>query len=146
MRLATGVHAIAAKATDLAGNVSAASGVLSVTIDTAAPVAPSVPDLVVASDSGASSTDNTTNVTKPTFTGTAEANATVTLFDGATSVGTGQADASRLWSVTTSALADWRPCDQREGDRSRRQCQRGLGGAVGHDRHRSTSRRRALPR
>jgi hypothetical protein len=44
-------------------------------------------------------------VTSPTFTGTAEANATVTLFDGATSVGVGQADASGLWSVTTSALA-----------------------------------------
>ena len=47
-----------------------------------------------------------TNVTTPTFTGTAEANATVTLFDGAIAVGTGQADAAGLWSVTTSALAD----------------------------------------
>ena len=103
--LAAGGHAISAKATDLAGNVSAASGALSVTIDTAAPVTPSVPDLAVASDSGASDTDNTTNVTKPTFTGTAEANATVTLFDGATSVGSGQADANGLWSVTTGALA-----------------------------------------
>ena len=56
--LAAGGHAISAKATDLAGNVSAASGALSVTIDTAAPVTPSVPDLAAASDSGASDTDN----------------------------------------------------------------------------------------
>ena len=92
--------------TDLAGNVSVASAALTVTIDTAAPVAPSAPDLAPGSDSGASNSDNVTNVTAPVFTGTAEANATVTLFDGATVVGAGQADAAGLWSVTTSALAD----------------------------------------
>ena len=63
----------------MAGNVSAASGALAVTIDTTAPAAPSAPDLLTASDSGVSSTDNITNVAKPTFTGTAEAGSTVTL-------------------------------------------------------------------
>ena len=43
---------------------------------------PSTPDLVAASDSGLSSTDNITKVTTPTFTGTAEAGSTVTLYDG----------------------------------------------------------------
>ena len=104
--LTNGIHAISAKATDLAGNVSAASGSLSVTIDTIAPAAPSVPDLLAGSDSGPSSTDNVTNVTAPTFAGTAEANATVTLFDGVTVVGSGQADATGAWSITTSTLAD----------------------------------------
>ena len=104
--LGAGVHVIAAKATDLAGNVSVASAPLSVTIDVTAPVAPSTPDLAAASDSGASNADNNTNVTTPTFTGTAEANATVTLFDGATAVGTGQANGLGTWSVATKTLAD----------------------------------------
>ena len=137
--MANGVHAIVAKATDLAGNVSAASGVLAVTIDAAAPVTPSAPDLAVASDSGASNTDNTTSVTTPTFTGTAEANATVTLFDGTILVGSGQADAAGLWSVATQCLGGWGSCNQRAGDRSRRKSKRGLGGADGLDRHHSTS-------
>ena len=50
-------------------------------VDTTGPAA-SVPDLVAASDSGSSSTDNVTNVTTPTFTGTAEANSTVVLLEG----------------------------------------------------------------
>ncbi|PKU25885.1 Ig-like domain-containing protein [Telmatospirillum siberiense] len=103
--LSSGGHTITAKATDAAGNVSAASSGLSVTIDTAAPSAPSTPDLATASDSGSSSTDNITNVTTPTFTGTAEANATVTLYDGATLIGTGTADGSGNWSITSSALS-----------------------------------------
>ena len=45
--------------------------------------APSVPDLTAASDSGSSSTDNITKITTPTFTGTAEAGALVTLLEGA---------------------------------------------------------------
>jgi large repetitive protein len=104
--LAAGVHVIAAKATDLAGNVSLASVPLSVTIDVTAPLAPSTPDLAAASDSGASSTDNITNAIKPNLTGTAEANATITIFDGGIAVGTGQADALGIWSVTTGVLAD----------------------------------------
>ena len=104
--LADGDHAITATSTDLAGNVSVASAALTVTIDTAAPVAPSAPDLAPGSDSGASNSDNVTSVATPVFTGTAEANATVTLFDGATALAAGQADAAGLWSVTTSALAD----------------------------------------
>jgi Ca2+-binding RTX toxin-like protein len=79
---------------------------LSVTIDTVAPAAPSVPDLLATSDSGVSSTDNITNVTKPTFTGTAAAGSTVTLLDGTTVIGTGVATAG-TWSITaTTALAN----------------------------------------
>src|SRR5215472_3748842 len=103
--LGQGTHSITAKATDLAGNSSVASGALSATIDTAAPSAPSIPDLIAASDSGASSTDNITNVTTPSFTGTAEAGSTVRLFDGATPIGTGTANASGNWSITSSTLS-----------------------------------------
>jgi hypothetical protein len=77
-----------------------------VTTDTTAPAVPSAPDLVASSDSGVSDTDNITRVTTPTFTGTAEANATVTLFDGTTIIGTGKANASGVWSIASSTLAD----------------------------------------
>jgi hypothetical protein len=100
--LTAGAHSITAEAADVAGNLSAVSGGLAVTIDATAPAAPSAPDLLTASDSGLSSTDNITNVTKPTFTGTAETGVTVTLYDGATAVGTGVATAG-LWSITTTA-------------------------------------------
>ena len=144
--LAAGVHVIAAKTTDVAGNVSVASAPLSVTIDVTPPGAPGTPDLAPASDSGASKTDNITNVAKPIFTGVADPNTTATLFDGTTAVGTGLANSFGNWSVTASALADGDPCDHSDVDRSRRQCQRGLGGADGHHRHRSASRaERARP-
>jgi hypothetical protein len=100
--LTAGAHSITAEAADVAGNLSAVSGGLAVTIDATAPAAPSAPDLLTASDSGLSSTDNITNVAKPTFTGTAEAGVTVTLYDGTTAVGTGVATAG-LWSITTTA-------------------------------------------
>ena len=103
--LAAGTHTLTAKATDLAGNVSPASTATSVVVDTTAPAAPSAPALTAASDSGRSSTDKITNVTTPTFTGTAETGATVTLYEAGSAVGTGTAPAGS-WSVTTSSLAD----------------------------------------
>jgi Tol biopolymer transport system component len=103
--LPDGTHTITATATDAAGNTSAATAALSVTIDTIAPSAPSVPDLIAAADDGMSSTDNITSVTRPTFTGTAEPNSTIRLFDGTTEVGSAPADAAGNWSVTTAALA-----------------------------------------
>ncbi|AVM75442.1 Ig-like domain-containing protein [Magnetospirillum gryphiswaldense] len=104
--LSAGAHTITAKATDVAGNQDVASGGLSVTIDTAAPAAPSAPDMSAGSDSG-TNTDNITTTTTPTFTGTAEANATVTLYDtdGSTVLGTGTADGSGNWSITASTLS-----------------------------------------
>ena len=55
-------------ATDLAGNVSAASPALSITIDSSAPSLGS-PDLVDSSDTGASPTDNLTSDTTPSISG-----------------------------------------------------------------------------
>ena len=99
------IPSVTATATDAANNTSPASNALSVTIDTAAPAAPSTPDLVNASDSGLSITDDVTNDSTPTVSGAAEANASVTVFVGATSVGSGGV-VSGAWSITTSTLAD----------------------------------------
>ena len=101
--LAAGVHNLAARATDAAGNTSAASSALAVTIDTSNP-AVAAPDLAAASDSGSSSSDNITNLTTLTFTGTAEAGATVTLLESSTVLGSTTATGGN-WSITASALA-----------------------------------------
>ena len=64
------------------------------------------PDMAAASDTGISGTDNITKITTPTFSGLAAANATVTLLAGTTVLGTGVANASGAWSITTGPLAD----------------------------------------
>lgn len=104
--LSAGVHSITAKAND-GSTDSSASSVLSVTIDTTAPAASSAPDMTAGTDSGSSNSDNTTNDTTPTFTGTAEANSTITLYDtdGTTVLGTATANGSGNWSITSSALS-----------------------------------------
>jgi beta-lactam-binding protein with PASTA domain len=71
--------------------------------DTTPPAPPSTPDLTDDSDTGASSTDNITSDTTPTFRGTAEAGSTVTLFDGATPIGTGVANGGN-WTITVSPI------------------------------------------
>src|SRR5262249_47412188 len=53
----------------------------------------------------ATGSNDSTTVTTPVFSGTAEAGSTVTLFDGATQIGTGTADASGNWSITSSTLS-----------------------------------------
>ena len=103
-----GVHSLTATQTDIAGNTSVVSAALSVTVDTVA-AAPSAPDLIAASDSGTSNTDNVTSDNTPTVTGSgAEAGATVTLFDtnGTTVLGTAVADALGNWTITSSLLSD----------------------------------------
>ena len=83
----------------MAGNSSLASLALDFIVDTVAPSAPSTPDLLAASDSGVSNTDNITNVVRPTFSGTGENGATVTLRDGITLIGTGMVTGG-AWSIT----------------------------------------------
>jgi hypothetical protein len=92
-------------AQDTAGHTNSASTSTdnTVTRDTTAPSAPSAPALTAASDTGLSSTDRITKITTPTLTGTAELGATVTLFDGATSIGTGIATAG-TYSITSQSL------------------------------------------
>ena len=71
-----------------------------------APVAPVAP--VIASfsaDSGAVG-DHITNDNTLTLSGTAPANSTLKVFDGATQIGTTTASASGAWSYNTATLAD----------------------------------------
>ncbi len=106
-KLAEGDHTVTARATDAAGNVSAASTALVVTIDTEAPDQPAAPTLDAASDTGISNSDGITNDTTPTFTGTTEGLAFVQLFDtdGKTVLGTTTADGTGAWSITSTTLS-----------------------------------------
>jgi probable HAF family extracellular repeat protein len=70
------------------------------------PPPPTRPDLVNASDTGVSSTDDLTNDSTPTFAGTAEPGSTVRLYDGATQVGQATADtATGAWTITATPLS-----------------------------------------
>ncbi|PWC73071.1 hypothetical protein TSH100_31455, partial [Azospirillum sp. TSH100] len=99
-----GSHSLSALAIDVAGNTSQAFTGLTITIDVTAPGAPDTPALATGSDSGSSNSDRLTNVAAPTVTGTAEANSVVTLYDGTAVAGTGTADGSGVWSITSATL------------------------------------------
>ncbi|WP_323815748.1 Ig-like domain-containing protein [Cellvibrio sp. NN19] len=106
--LSEGSHSLSAKTTDVAGNQSTASTVLTITIDTTAPAKPTAPDLAAASDSGESATDNITNLTNLTVqgaVGSVEANAVIharsSLDGGLTNVA---ANADGSWSLNVSGL------------------------------------------
>ena len=111
--LSEGSHSIAATATDAAGNTSAFSTVFNITIDTAAPAAPTGLDLIASSDTGTSSSDDITSDDTPTITGSAESGSLVTLYDtdGTTVLGTATANGSGNWSITSSVLADGEHAD-----------------------------------
>ena len=100
--LANGAHSLTATATDAAGNTGVASAALAVTIDTTAPVAPSI--TAFSTDSGVVG-DGITNDNTLTLTGTAEANSTVKVYDGATLLGSAVANGSGAWSFTTGTLS-----------------------------------------
>ena len=101
--LSNGTHSLTATATDAAGNTGVASTALSVTVDTTAPVAPAIASF--STDSGTIG-DGITNDNTLTLTGTAEANSTVKLYDGATLLGSATANGSGAWSFTTAALSN----------------------------------------
>jgi Tryptophan-rich Synechocystis species C-terminal domain/Bacterial Ig-like domain/Peptidase M10 serralysin C terminal/Bacterial Ig domain/RTX calcium-binding nonapeptide repeat (4 copies) len=90
--LGNGLQVITAIATDAAGNSSQVSSPLGVIIDTMAPIAPVI-------------TNYTTANNIASLSGTAEANATVKIYDGPTLVTTISADGSGTWSYTTSPLS-----------------------------------------
>lgn len=74
--------------------------------DTTAPAAPTSLALSAADDTGISNSDRVTNQTSGlTITGSAEANATVTIKEGATTVATGKADANGAFSIDVSLAA-----------------------------------------
>jgi hypothetical protein len=108
IQLPAGTHTylFAAKARDAAGNASALSASLAANIDTDIPATPPVPDLVAASDSGSSQTDNVTSVTSPTFTAKGDPFSKVDLIrynNAAVTIGSGIADSNGNVTITASA-------------------------------------------
>ena len=106
--LLDGTQIITARQEDLAGNLSAAGPGLVTLIDTVVPPLPTAaPDLIDASDTGVSNTDNITRDNTPTFTGSAPGNHIVRLMSGGTEVGFVQLPAAvTTYNVTSSTLAD----------------------------------------
>ncbi len=95
--LADGGHTFEVKAIDAAGNIDPNAASYSWTVDTVAPAAPVI-------SSPANNSYNTTG--SITLSGTAEANSTVTIFDGTTSKGMTTADTAGSWSILLSSVAD----------------------------------------
>ena len=98
--------AIQVRQTDVAGNTSpTTSSNAAITVDSTVPGAPVITSLVddVGTITGNIAAGNATNDTLPAISGTAEANSTVALYDGATLLRTTTADSSGNWSYTPSA-------------------------------------------
>jgi Bacterial Ig-like domain/RTX calcium-binding nonapeptide repeat (4 copies) len=98
--LADGTHKFAGIDVNAAGQTSAASDSLSVTVDTRAPTVTAR----LASDTGSSSTDKITS--NPTLTGAGDPNAVVTVSEGSTTLGTTVADANGKWTFKPFGLGD----------------------------------------
>ncbi len=106
--LVDGLHQLTVSATDPAGNISAMSDALTLTVDTVAPPAP-IAAVAAASDTGTSNSDGVTSDQTPTITGSAEAGSLVTLYDsdGTTQLGTAKADPTTgAFSLTSAGLSE----------------------------------------
>ncbi len=82
--------------TDNAGNVTTRADTTNATVDNAPPAAPAITGF--SSDTGSSSSDHLTNDTTLVLSGTAEANALVTVKLGGNSIGTANANGSGAWT------------------------------------------------
>jgi hypothetical protein len=103
--LAEGKHTFTAEAIDKAGNIGPKSPAYNITVDITPPDAPKITRVV---DDVAPKLDDlvdgsSTNDTRPTFYGTAEANSTVRVYVGGVEIGTAKADASGNWNFTPAA-------------------------------------------
>ncbi|MHA2899524.1 BapA/Bap/LapF family large adhesin [Enterobacter sp. H2G27] len=99
--LSNGAHTLTFTATDAVGNASAPTAGYVINVDTLAPGAPVISSVIddVGSVIGPVTGTNPTNDTRPTLSGTAEANATVRIYDGITLVGTVTADGNGNWTL-----------------------------------------------
>jgi hypothetical protein len=106
--LLDGTHSFTVTATDAAGNVSAVSTAYSVIVDTVAPLVPIITGISddLAPITGIITNGGATNDTTPTLSGTAEANATVSIYSGGVLVTAVTANGAGNWSYTTAGLAD----------------------------------------
>ena len=98
------VHTFTATSTDAAGNLGAVSGSFTLNIDTSTPNTPvltSVTDDIAGGVFNAQLTNGQiTNDARPTLNGTAEAGTTLTIFDGATQIGTVTVPVGGNWTFT----------------------------------------------
>ncbi len=103
--LSNGTYVLTATATDAAGNPSGQSNAWTITVDGTAPDAPVITQVVDDAPGGTLGSLNlndTTNDATPTLSGTAEANATVTIRADGVVIGTTVADGLGAWSFTPS--------------------------------------------
>lgn len=100
--LASGAHPLTVTATDSAGNSSAPSSVFNLVVDTLAPAAPVIVSVTddIAPGTGPLTSGQATNDTQPTFSGTAEAGATVTLYSNGIAIGSVRASNAGNWTLT----------------------------------------------
>lgn len=105
--LATGNHVITVIAVDAAGNASPVSDSVNFVVDTTPPLTPVITSVSddQAPGLGTIANGQNTNDPTPTFSGTAEAGATITLYENGTVIGTTTAQPDGAWNVSTSTLA-----------------------------------------
>ena len=106
--LIDGTYSVHAQAVDVAGNLSAASGVFTLSIVSSGnqPLSPSTPSLLVADDSGVKG-DSITNINTPRMTGTGTLGTSVRLVIAGNIVGTAPVASDGSYSVAISqALPD----------------------------------------
>ena len=101
--LADGINVFVATDTNSGGEVSETSSALSVTVQATAPAAPTIATVsgYGAIANGGMNADNVL-----TLSGTGEANSTVTIDDGAVSLGTAYVNSNGVWSFTTGQLGE----------------------------------------
>ena len=102
--LADGLHAITATATNAVGNISPETGAYPIRVDTQAPGKPGQGDAQLLDDAGpitgAITSGSTTDDNTPTFTGRAEPNSTVVIYDSGKEIGRVGSDADGNWHFT----------------------------------------------
>ncbi len=99
-------YTINAKVIDVAGNSSSASDNFITTIDTTPPAPPTITSVDDDVDpmQGNIASGSSTNDTTLMLTGTAEANSTVTVYNGANNLGTASNNGSGAWTFNTATL------------------------------------------
>ncbi|WP_423196817.1 hypothetical protein DFLDMN_000344 [Cupriavidus sp. H19C3] len=100
--LTEGEHSFTFVVVDFAGNSSAASDPFDLIVDTTAPAAPTIGELLDNAGplQGPVLSDGVTDDNTPTLSGTTEAGALVDIYDGGTKIGTVTADETGAWSFT----------------------------------------------
>jgi len=106
--LADGLPTITATATNSLGNISPKTGEYPIVVDTTPPPAPVLADATLWDDAGTITgpitNGTTTDDSTPTFSGTAEPNATVVIYDNGVEIGRAATNASGAWTFTPSPV------------------------------------------